>query len=500
MKKSFIVFLLLLYVLGFATAQDQDSVSEDPAEALAWIIPVQGDIEPSIAAFLRRETRKALAEGAAYLVFEIDTFGGRVDTALQISSFIGSIKDAKTIAWVRSGPESMGVSWSAGALIALSCSEIYMASGTSIGAAAPVTIGADGQSQATGEKTVSAVRSQMAAIAEKNAHPTAIALAMVDQDIELWEVSVNGELRLATLTELERMEKENPDQVERISMIDSSEKLLSLTAGESVKYGLAAGMIDDLESMLAVLGAAEVSESLPSAADHIVALLTSAPVQTLLILLGLVMLFLEINSPGFGIPGSVAIIAFVVVFGSSAMLGNVGSLEMVLFLVGVALLAVEIFILPGFGVAGISGIVLIGFSLIFSMQDFVIPSLPWQWELLGRNVMVVGIGLVLAISAIAAIALSGPKLHIFDRLTLKTSIAGTASGPATDEELDVQTDLHAMLVGKKGEAVSPLRLSGQAKIEDSYYSVESNGAFIEKGAQIEVIRVSGNRIIVRSVS
>jgi membrane-bound serine protease (ClpP class) len=164
----------------------------ETARAPVRIIPIKGDIEPSLAAFVRREAQKAQNERAEFIVFEIDTFGGRVDSALQIASFIMSIKNARTIAWVRSGESSMGVSWSAGALIAFSCAEIYMASGTSIGAAAPVERGSDGSTTASGEKTVAAVRSQMAALAERNGHPVDIALAMVDFDIELWEVVIDG--------------------------------------------------------------------------------------------------------------------------------------------------------------------------------------------------------------------------------------------------------------------------------------------------------------------
>jgi membrane-bound serine protease (ClpP class) len=473
-------------------------------EGSAWIIPVQGDIEPSLVTFVRRETRKALAGGAEFIIFEIDTFGGRVDSALQITSFITSVQNARTVAWVHNSGESMGVSWSAGALIAFSCAEIYMAEGTSMGAAAPVTVGPGGTTEATGEKTVAAVRSQMAALAERNGHPVGIALAMVDFDVELWEVLADGVVRALTLTELDRLEKSGQAQVERLSVISPPGKLLSLTAGEAYRFGLTRGLVNDRDALLEALGGGGFAfeESVPGVADGIIALLTSAPVQALLIILGLVMLFLEINSPGFGIPGVVAMVSFVVVFGSSALLGRVDSLELVFFFLGIGLLAVEIFLLPGFGVAGISGLLLIGISLILSMQDFVIPRFDWEWGLLGRNAVVVAAGIIAAVTGIAVIALLGPKLRIFDALTLKTRITGTAGGPdpgppAIPAETPGEEN-SSPLTGKGGIAATTLRPSGKAEIEGRLVMAEAEGVFIEKGAPVEVVRVQGNRIIVKA--
>lgn len=506
MKRILLILGLALSMLSLMPAQTTVPLGQ----ASVWIIPVKGDIEPSISAFIRRASQNALAKGASTIIYEIDTFGGRVDTALQISSFIGSLKNIRTIAWVRSGPESMGVSWSAGALISLSCQDIVMSSGTSIGAAAPVTVGPDGQMAPTGEKTVSAVRSQMAALAEKNKHPVLLALAMVDQDLEVWDVQVNGENRLVSSVELEGLEKNSANKVVRQNLVSAKGKLLSLTANEALRYGLARAVADDSSELLQKLNiTGEITELNPSVADQIVTVLTSGAVQTILILLGLVMLFLEINTPGFGIPGVVAIISFVAVFGLNALLGTVGSLELILFLVGVGLLAVEIFIIPGFGITGITGLVLIGLSLVFSRQEFTIPTLPWQWELFGKNIIIVSIGIILAIAAIAVIALMGPRLRLFDRLTLKTKIEGTAGGPDPEhagtsvlEAARVMTEAeenYGDLLGKRGKAISTLRPSGKAEIDGKVYAVEADGAFIEPKKTVEVIRVRGNRIIVRSV-
>ena len=467
---------------------------------------------PALATFVRREARNALNQGAEYIIFEIDTFGGRVDSALQITSFITSIRNARTIAWVNSGEASMGVSWSAGALIAFACDEIFMAPGTSIGAAAPVAASPDGSVSATGEKTVAAIRSQIAALAERNGHPTALALAMVDSDVELWEVLVNGQTQALTLGELERLERDARQTVERVGIISPPGKLLSLTAGEAELFGLASGLKDSREALFAALGiTGEIRESSPSVADSIISLLTSGPVQALLILLGLVMIFLEIQSPGFGIPGITAVLAFLVVFGSSALLGRVDSLEIILFLIGVGLLAVEIFVLPGFGVMGVSGILLIGISLLLSMQDFVVPTIDWEWRLLGRNALVVSSSLFASIVGIVIIALMGPKIRLFDALTLKTAIVGTAGGPDPDSSLGKAAGKTApvlpledeedfsVLVGKTGVSDTVLRPSGRALIDGRIYTVDADNEFVDPGTGIIVTRVRGNRIIVRSL-
>ena len=518
-KWNYLWLAVVLCIIPVMTmAQSAPPVTER-REAHVWIIPIQGDIEPFTVAFVRREARKAQNARADFIVFEIDTFGGRVDSALQIASFIMSIRNARTIAWVRSGETTMGVSWSAGALIALACSEIYMASGTSIGAAAPVMMGADGSTQPTGEKTVSAVRAQIAALAERNGHPIDIALAMVDFDIELWEVIINGETRAISSTELERLEAGRITQVQRVGVISAPGKLLSLTAGEAQRYGLARIAEDQahLFEILNIFGT--VQESNPGLADTVISVLTSGPVQTILIILGLVLLFLELNSPGFGIPGVTGVVCFLLVFGSGALLGRLDSLEIILFVVGLGLLAVEIFVLPGFGIVGVSGILLIGFSLVFSMQDFVIPRFEWEWELFGRNAAVVFIGLLSAITGIAIIALMGPRLRMFDKIMLKTQIVGTAGGPDPDSpagkaaaagntdgnEYRISSyapedeESFAALAGKIGVTDSILRPSGRAVIDNKVYTVEADGEYIEEGRGVVVTRVRGNRIIVKRV-
>jgi membrane-bound serine protease (ClpP class) len=154
---------------------------------------------------------------------------------------------------------------------------------------------------------------------------------------------------------------------------------------------------------------------------------------------------------------------------------------------------VEIFITPGFGLMGISGIVFIGLSLVLSMQDFIIPVSDWEWGILGRNITMVGIGIVMAITGIAIIALLGPKIRLFNRLTLNTQITGTAGGPDPDTAEKGCT----ALIGLTGITVSTLRPAGKANFAGQVYAVESEGEFIDRGRFVVVTRVQGNRINVK---
>jgi membrane-bound serine protease (ClpP class) len=461
----------------------------------AAFIPVHGEIDRSLVVFLRRGMEKAKKQNVRYIVFDVDTFGGRVDSALQIATLIGSAAPSTSVAYVTAGPESTGVSWSAGALISLACSRIYMAPGTSMGAAAPVSVGPEGALPAS-EKVVSALRAQIAAFAEKNGYPVGIARAMVDQDIELREVFVGGEMRVAAADEIEEIEREakrNGRAFETGKVVSPRGKLLTLTAMEMERYGVSSGTVSDREGLLHALGleadAYELFDESP--ADRAVGIVTSGGFTALLILIGLVALFIEITTPGFGVPGTVAIICFAIVFSSYALLGTVGSLELMLFVVGLVLLILEIFVIPGFGVAGVSGILLIVASLVLSMQEFIVPNFEWQRELFRRNLLVVGFGVVSALGVFGALAFAVPKFAPFKRLTLSESQT-VESGYTVQTREEV-----SRYIGKKGVAVTTLRPSGKAEFGEEVLSVETDGEFVEKGSEVEVIEVSANRILVR---
>ncbi len=486
--------LLGLLVAGPAGAQNAGAPA---GPAPVYVVNLHGEIDRSMMVFIRRGLDQARAAGAHTILFDIDTFGGRVDSALQITSVIGAARAETTVAYVTSGPDVSGVSWSAGALIAFSCDRIYMAPGTSMGAAAPVFQTPEGMEMAP-EKVVSPLRAQMAALAEKNGYPKSVAVAMVDADVELFEAHQGSTLRVVTAdeyAELERLAKRDGPAIEKGKLVSAKGKLLTLTAGEAERYGVSSGTIESLDEVLQRLGhaGAPVVRVGPTAPDEAVALLTSAAVTTLLIMAGLVALFVEITTPGFGVPGTIAIACFSVVFASNALLGNVGSLEVLLFVAGLALLIVEIFVLPGFGVVGVSGIALMVASLVLSRQDFVLPVFDFQWDILRRNLLVVLVSLGGGFVGFAVAARFLPKIGPFRGLVLSTS-------QRQDEGFSVQPPQEtAGLVGTRGTTATPLRPVGKAAFGDAVIVVTSEGEFVEAGTSVEIVEVSANRVIVRRV-
>ncbi len=489
-------FLLLVAGVPALYSQDADS-------APVYVVPIRGEINPARMVFVRRSIQKAEAAGARFIIFEIDTFGGRVDSALQITTLIGSVADAETIAYVPSSAEGTGVSWSAGALISFSCDRIYMAPGTSIGAAAPVYQTQAGM-EAAPEKTVSAVRAQMAALAEKNGYPVPVARAMVDDDVELLEVYLGEEMRLVARDDFPELEREAADrdlEIEEGRIVSASGKLLTLTAGQMARYGISSGTVGSLSSLYADVGvdetAAVILEETP--ADRAAAFVTGAAVSAILIIAGLVALYLEITSPGFGVPGTVAIVCFAVVFLGSALLGTVGSLELLMFLAGVVLLVVEIFLIPGFGIIGIAGLVLMAVSLVLSRQGFIWPEFEWEWDVFRRNLSIVGVSVVSSLIVFGVVLKAFPRLPLFNRLILSGTGSGGAGGGVgtpVSTSSPLRDGAVSQLAGKTGVVITALRPVGKIELDGEIWEAQSDGEYLAPGTAVEVVETRGNRIFV----
>jgi len=506
--RKWVIVLLPVLILVSAWSQEETPRAGEITSSSVYVIPLREDVDRYLGVFVGRSLEIAKRAEAELVIFEIDTFGGRVDTALEIASRIGAASWTRTVGYVPADSGGRGVSWSAGAMMAFSNSELWMAPGTSMGAAAPVYQTTEGV-QAAEEKTVSAVRGQMAALAEKNGYPLEVALAMVDADVVLKEIIVEGELSLATATDIDVMERQGLD-FEIGRTVSDEGKLLTLTAGEMERYGVTSGTVSTREELIESYGFNPQDTVVleKSRADSIITFLTSALTTSLLLIIGLVALYLEVTSPGFGVPGTIALICFAVVFSASGLMGNLGPMEILMFLAGVVLLLLEIFIIPGFGIAGISGIVLILGSLTLSLQDFYWPEFDWQWDVAKRNLAVVAIGIFGGVLLIAVLIAILPRASLLDRLVLhgpgepgyaghrkRRRKRGAHVSPETSQE-DAIASGSSVKTGDRGRTLTSLRPVGKVRFGNQTFVVETEGEYCDKGIEVVVLRFDGVKIVV----
>ncbi|MFW5952117.1 MAG: NfeD family protein, partial [Gemmatimonadota bacterium] len=310
MRRSLAALLVLAGVVGCAPEEPAA-----PAEPAVYRIPVTGVIELGLAPFLQRSLDEAEAAGAEAVVLDVNTPGGRIDAAQQM---VDAIKEADVPVVAFVDPRAL----SAGAMIALAADEVYMVPGAIIGAATPVT----GEGQKATEKIVSAMRSEMRALAERRGLDPRIAEAMVDE-----EIAVDGVIERG--------------------------KLLTLTTAEAESVGYAR-VAEDLGDALQQAGVA--AERVVTAeinwAENAVRFLTHPLVSPFLLSLGFLGLLIEIKTPTFGLAGGAGITALALFFGGHYLVGLAGWEELLLLGAGLVLLAIEVFVVPGFGIFGLLGI------------------------------------------------------------------------------------------------------------------------------------------------
>lgn len=442
------VLLLALGLLcaGIASAQE-------PRRAVVYVVPIEGIIDLGLAPYVQRVLDEATASGAAAVVLEINTFGGRVDAAVQIRDALLNSR-IRTIAFVNKRAIS------AGALISLAAENIVMAGGGTIGAAMPVQAGQPGTAaQPVSEKTVSYVRKEFRATAESRKRPPLLAEAMVDADVEIRGVIEKG-------------------------------KLLTLTTDEALKHKLADKRADTIESALEQLdlGGAELRRTSPNWAENVVRFLTHPVVSSLLITIAMLGIIVEIRTPGFGFAGGIGLVSLALFLWGHWLVQLVGWEELLLAIAGVILLALEVFFIPGFGIAGVLGILALIAGLVLSMLGT--GDTP-QFILLtaARVVFALLVALVGSLMLLRFL----PRLPFGRQLVLETGLdteSGYVSAPASDRSW----------LGRSGRAWSTLRPAGIAEIDGQRLDVVSDGEFIDAGESIEVVRVDGNRIVVKRTS
>ena len=424
-----------------------DSLSVTRPRPLAFVARIEGMIDLGLGPFVERVLRTATEHRAAAVVLEVNTFGGRVDAAVVIRDHLLR-SPLLTVAFVNKRAIS------AGALITLAAEKIVMARGATIGAAAPVEMGQPSEgSKPAGEKTVSYVRKEFRATADARKRPGEIAEAMVDPDVEIEGVIEKG-------------------------------KLVTLTTAEALRHRVADFEADDLPALLAQLGLAnaEVQTLQENWAERVVRFLTDPVVASLLMTLGMLGIFVELRSPGFGLPGLIGVLSLALFFWGHFIVELAGWEQLLLVISGVILIAVELFVVPGFGLVGVLGFAALAVGMSSSL-------LGAGASLHAITLAAARVAISAAVAVVAAFALFRflPMLPGSKKLVLATALAG--GGRSDSDQIP--------LTGIVGRSLSPLRPAGIALLSGRRVDVVSDGEFIEPDQAIEVVRDEGNRVVVK---
>lgn len=418
---------------------------------------IDGDITLAEAAFVTRLIDQARLEKADVIAIELNTFGGRVDAAVAIRD---ALMDAPQTSVVFINKRAI----SAGALISFACDKIAMSPGGTFGAATPIQqVPGEALPQPVEEKYLSYFRQEMRSTAETQGRNGDIAEAMVDKDYEIEGLVEKG-------------------------------KLLTLTTTTALANDMADVEVESLNAALAELGfSGEVVDVGRSWSEQLAAFLTSQAIAGLLSMAMFVLAYMEWQTPGFGVFGTAAIICFLLLYFSHYMVNLAGYEELLLFGIGVTLLIIEMFVIPGFGIPGVLGVMSILASLVMIISAGDWSDITFENPITVDAVNQVAVTLVVAVVAILALIRLLPQTHYGGGIVLDTDLA-TAGGwtSHTAEEDD--------LVGATGVTLSTLRPSGKARIGGQRLRVETEGDFLEEGDAVKVIRHVEGRIVVRKVA
>jgi membrane-bound serine protease (ClpP class) len=425
-----------------------------------FVIPLHGEVSPAQFYFLRRALKEAQRANASAVVLDVDTFGGRVDSAMEEMDALLTTR-IPTIAYVNTKAIS------AGSLISLAAKRIYMHPNALIGASA--VVGGEGEDlkETMKEKSTSMVVAKARGAAKANGHAEDVAEAFVRKESEV----KRGEVSL-----------------------DTKDTLLTLNATDAAKlYNgqplLATGTTENLESLLKVAGLTGTMRRVePSGFEAIAFWITT--LAPLLLIGGIAGAYIEMKAPGFGIPGIISVICFALFFGGHFIAGLAGWEVIVVFVIGLALIISEVFIHPGTIIPGLVGVLLLLGSLVWAMVDYWpgAPSLPSreEFERPMANIIMALIGGSIAISLIAKYL---PKIPLFNRLILSTASAEGPSVSIPMANLTVKT-------GDIGTATTTLRPAGKAIFGREVHDVVTNGDFIDAGTKVRVASTDGMRVVV----
>ena len=469
MRFRFVATLpLILFVSGGPGARSAESASPDQKKV--YVLPIRDDIMPPLVYLVRRGVKEAMEARADLLVLDMDTNGGRVDVTEEIIEILNNFK-GQTATFVNKK------AFSAGAFISIATQKIFMAPQSVIGAAAPILMMPGGPPQDMPEtmqaKMNSALRALVRTSAEKNGYNIAVVEAMIDKSKELKiddkVLNEKGQILTLTNTEAER------------------------EYGQPPKPLLSSGTVASIENLLAKVGYAEARrvEIRPTGAETLASWINM--ISPLLLIVGIAGIYIEFKTPGFGLPGIIGVVAFALYFFGGYIAGLSGLEWIGVFLLGLALVALELFVFPGTFALGLAGAALMLVALVMAMVDVYpgMPSLPTfkMLQLPLRDLLI-----AFACGAVAVWILSRwlPRTSLYGKL-----VSQTASGVTTVLELEQKQESR---IGQVGVAVSSLRPGGKAQFGDEILDVISQGELIARGQRVRIVGHSGTEAVVEAIA
>jgi membrane-bound serine protease (ClpP class) len=505
----------------------------------AAIITINSEINDVMCKSLDRRIKRAQDQDIRLLIFELDTPGGSVSSALDICHRIKTLPpEFHTVAWVR--PRA----FSAGSMIALACDEILVSANSQIGDCQPIMLGPEGPEAVPEDvraKFTSPVLTEFRDSARTHGYDQLLCQAMVQPNMEIFWVEnpKTGERLFVNRAERDRRFGVEPAkapeaQDKKGAALDKGEarnaeaevksttdwryvkhvgdfivdkqpvvgpdELLTMTQDEAIAYGFARVKVDkereiiDLYDISGPLERMELNWS-----EELVDWLTNPVVRGILMVLIVLGAYAEFHAPGVSLPGIVAIICLAIFLGAPYLTGLANIWEILLVLLGLALLALEVFVIPGFGIAGIAGVILIFVGLISTFipdmgSPFNFPRFrgnAYMWQGLGTGLKVMASAM--AASLVGAVILSRffPKVPYVGKIV--------AENPVLEQVVMPDPYPHVAFLGDIGKTEGTLRPAGKARFGDTLVDVVSQSEFIGPGEPVEVIEHQGSRIVVRRV-
>lgn len=471
---------------------------------VCWRIPVRGDVTEGLNSSLQRALDRATRKGANLIILQIECGGGNTTTARDIAEHLRGLRtpDGQAVMTVAYIPFNAG---DTATFIALGCNEIVMTQSARMG---DFTGFLNPPKQKRGlpppPVEIGPVRDALMQLAEEQNYSPTLIRGLFDESMEITRAKrIKGavnERRFLTTDELKEKDADGQPVWVAEDTVKHADKPLIISGANAMSLGFARHVIekpDDVNELYRFYGveAKDVRDAGPDWLDRFAAFLADPFVTTFLVLIGISCLLLELKMPGTSLPGIVAAVCFVLFFWSQSQLnGQFTLLAVLLFLLGLLLIGLEIFVIPGFGVVGISGIGLILFGLALATVERM-PQSPAEWSILGASLVKFGLALVGAIAVAFTLTRYLPNIPIANRLMLPS--------PDDVEHLDpiktAQAAEALALLGAIGTSATMLRPAGMAQFGESFIDVVTEGGFVPAGAQVRVIEIEGNRIVVKEV-